>query len=80
MTDIVIVNQSTVLTDAQVAAVIPALHAQVTDDWLPNWPGQGATIHFAGTGTACRWADYHDWNTKQPQSCRICGTPVYRKV
>src|SRR5215469_6926075 len=48
MTDIVLVNRSTVLSDADIMAVVPALQAQVTDDWLPHWPNRGATLHFAG--------------------------------
>src|SRR5215472_15441239 len=50
VTDIVVVNRSTVLTDAAIAAVVPAAQAQVTEDWLPHWPGRGATLHFAGLG------------------------------
>src|SRR5215469_7028030 len=48
MTDIVIVNRCTVLSDAAIDAVVPAFQAQVTEDWLPHWPGRGATLHFAG--------------------------------
>jgi hypothetical protein len=47
MTDIVLINQSTVLSDAEIQAVIPALQAQVSEDWLAHWPGRGATLHFA---------------------------------
>jgi hypothetical protein len=46
--DIVIVNRSTVLPDAEAYAPLPAFQAQVTEDWLPHWPGRGATLHFAG--------------------------------
>jgi hypothetical protein len=46
--DIVIVNRCTVLSDKAAAAPIPALQAQVTEDWLPHWPGRGATLHFVG--------------------------------
>jgi hypothetical protein len=52
MTDIVLVNRSTVLSDAEIQAVIPALQAQVTEDWLPHWPGRGATLHFTASGDA----------------------------
>ena len=48
--DIVVVNQSTVLQDHEIEAVIPAFQAQVTEDWLPHWPGRGTTIKFAGKG------------------------------
>lgn len=50
MTDIVLVNRSTVLTDAAIEKVIPALQAQVTEDWLPHWPNRGAMLHFAASG------------------------------
>jgi hypothetical protein len=37
MVEIVIVNQSSVLTDNQITAVIPAVQAQVNEDFLPIW-------------------------------------------
>jgi hypothetical protein len=52
VTDIVIVNRSTVLSDAEASAPIPAFQAQVTEDWLPHWPGRGATLHFTASGNA----------------------------
>ena len=52
MADIVLVNRSTVLTDIDIKAAIPALQAQITEDWLPHWPGRGATLHFAGSADA----------------------------
>jgi len=45
---LVLVNRCTVLTDAQISVVIPAFQAQVTEDWLPHWPGRDATIGFVG--------------------------------
>lgn len=51
MADIVLVNYSTVLTDDEIEAVIPAFQAQVTEDWEPAWAGRGATIHFASRDT-----------------------------
>lgn len=48
MTDIVLVNRSTVLSDAEIQSVIPAFQAQVAEDWLSHWPGRGANLHFAG--------------------------------
>jgi hypothetical protein len=48
VTDIVIVNRCTVLSDAQIQAVIPALQAQVSEEWSREWPGRGATLHFTG--------------------------------
>lgn len=48
MTDIAIVNRSTVLTDADIEKVIAAFQTQVTRDWLQHWPGRGATLHFVG--------------------------------
>jgi hypothetical protein len=52
VTDIVIVNRSTVLTDAEIEKAMPAFQDQVTHDWLPHWPGRGATLHFAGKDAA----------------------------
>lgn len=48
MTDIVIVNRSSALTDHAIAAVIPAFQAQVNEDWAPHWNNRGAYLHFAG--------------------------------
>jgi len=48
VTEIVIVNRCTVLSDAEIAAVVPAFRAQVVEDWLPHWPGRGAALAFAG--------------------------------
>jgi hypothetical protein len=45
MDRIVIVNRSSVLTDAQVQAVVPALQAQVTHDFAPLW-GIDAEVVF----------------------------------
>lgn len=45
MTDIAIVNACSVLTDAEIAAVVPALQAQITEDFTPIWIST-ATLHF----------------------------------
>jgi hypothetical protein len=47
MTDVVIVNRSTVLTDAEIRAFIPAFQAQVSEDFAQHWHFT-ATLHFAG--------------------------------
>jgi len=47
MTDIVLVNRCTVLTDAAIKACIPAFQAQVREDFAPHWQFT-ATLHFAG--------------------------------
>ena len=47
--EIVIVNKCTVLTDADIQAVIPAVQAQVTGDFAPIW-GASATLQFLGKG------------------------------
>lgn len=89
MTDIVLVNRSTVLTDAAIQAVIPAFQAQVTEDWLPHWPGRSATVHFAallGSVPAGMWplyildttdvpgaGGYHDDDTGTPQGKVFAG-------
>lgn len=52
MTDIVLVNRYTAAFDAELRSALPAFQAQVTEDWLPHWPGRGATLHFAGFGEA----------------------------
>ena len=44
-----IINASTVLTDAAIEAVIPALHKQVTNHFYPIW-GINAKLHFVQTG------------------------------
>jgi hypothetical protein len=45
MTDIVIVNTSTLFSDATVASLIPALQKQVSGDFAPLWDLDG-TLHF----------------------------------
>jgi len=50
MIEVAITNDSTMLTDAEVANVIPALQAQVTLDFCPVW-GIDATIKFYPKGT-----------------------------
>lgn len=46
---IAVLNRSTVLTDAQVSAVVPALQTQVHRDWAPVW-GSDADLSFVATG------------------------------
>jgi hypothetical protein len=45
--NIVLVNESTVLTDAQVQAVVPALQTQASRDFAPAWL-QDASLAFQG--------------------------------
>jgi len=82
MTDIVIVNRCTVLTDAQIKACLPAFQAQVLEDFAPHWH-YTATLHFAGLKNAVpsgMWplyildttdvpgaGGYHDDNTGTPE-------------
>jgi hypothetical protein len=46
MITIAILNESTVLTDAQVDAVVPALQKQVTHDFCPAWKLEVPTLKF----------------------------------
>ena len=46
---VAVINASSVLTDAEVAAVVPALQTQVTRDFAPAW-GVPAEIRFVPTG------------------------------
>ena len=46
---IAVLNASTVLTDAQVQAVVPALQTQVSRDFAPVW-GVDATLSFVARG------------------------------
>src|SRR5262249_24332179 len=48
-TEILIINQCSVLSDANVQAVIPAVQAQVSDDFAPIWKAD-ATLQFLGRG------------------------------
>lgn len=45
---VAIVNQSTVLTDAQVQAVVPALQLQVTRDFAPIWRRNATLAFYSG--------------------------------
>jgi hypothetical protein len=68
MTDIHIINQSTVLTDAEIQAVIPAVQAQVTEDFGPIW-NTSATVQFIGKGKPVppgSWPLYIRDNSDQP--------------
>jgi hypothetical protein len=47
MTEIVIINQCSVLSDENVQAVIPAVQAQVSEDFAPIWNAD-ATLQFLG--------------------------------
>jgi len=49
MTEIVIINQCSVLSDENVQAVIPAVQAQVSEDFAPIWNAD-ATVQFLGKG------------------------------
>ena len=58
MTDIDIINRSTVLSDADAASMVPALQKQISRDFAPLW-GADATLHFVGAGqepTPSHWA------------------------
>lgn len=46
---VAVINASSVLTDAEVAAVVPALQTQVTRDFAPAW-GVAADIRFVPAG------------------------------
>jgi hypothetical protein len=48
---IAVMNQSSVLTDAQVQAAVNPLQTQVTRDFFPIW-GVDATLAFIAQGTA----------------------------
>src|SRR5215469_9501274 len=48
-TEILIINQCSVLSDANVQAVIPAVQAQVSEDFAPIWKAD-ATLQFLGRG------------------------------
>jgi hypothetical protein len=50
-TEIAVINASTVLTDDQVKAVLPALQTQVSRDFAPVW-GPDAALTFVATSSA----------------------------
>jgi hypothetical protein len=54
MDKIVVVNHSTVLSDEQVQNVIPALQAQVHEDFAPAW-GIDADVEFASSVLSGTW-------------------------
>jgi hypothetical protein len=49
MTEIVVINKCSVLSDAHIQAVIPAVQAQVSEDFAPIWEAS-ATLAFLGRG------------------------------
>ena len=53
MTEIVIVNKCSVLSDDNIQAVIPAIQAQVTEDFAPIWEAS-ATLQFLGRASTSR--------------------------
>lgn len=48
---IAVINESTVLTDAQVQAALPALQRQITYHFAPSW-NQYGNLHFYSKGAA----------------------------
>lgn len=50
--NVAIVNSSTVLTDAQVQAVVPALQVQVSRDFAPYWHRDAKLTFYSGANTA----------------------------
>lgn len=88
MVDIFVVNKCSVLTDAEIQAVIPAVQAQVHEDFAPIWASSSATadatVQFIGKGHRVphgTWPLYIMDNTNQPGALgyhndthgRICG-------
>lgn len=55
---VAIVNSSTVLTDAQVQAVIPALQTQTSRDFAPIWHRDAKLTFYSGANTASIPASY----------------------
>lgn len=49
MVNVAIVNSSTVLTDAQVQAIVPALQQQVTRDFAPFWHRDAKLTFYSNT-------------------------------
>ena len=49
MEEIMIVNKCSVLSDANIEAVLPAVQAQVSEDFAPIW-GVDASLQFLGRG------------------------------
>ena len=59
MTDIVLVNQTTVLTDAQVAAVVPVLQTLFARDFEPVWAtGLAVKVSVGLAPAATAWPIY----------------------
>ena len=68
LAEIVIVNKSTVLTDAEITAVLPAIQAQVDEDFMPIWHAR-AKLSFVGAGHHVArddWPLYIMDHTNQP--------------
>lgn len=56
--NVAIVNSSTVLTDAQVQAVIPALQTQVSSHFAPIWHRDARLVFYSGANAASIPASY----------------------
>jgi hypothetical protein len=50
MTDIAIINESTVATDAEIIAAVGAIGTQITRDYMPAY-GMSANLHFFSKGS-----------------------------
>lgn len=72
MTDIVLINQSSVLTDAQVALVVPALQTLFDRDFEPVW-----RTGLAFTVGADRAAHPNDWPIYLQDTTNIPGAGGY---
>ena len=73
-TQISVINESTVLTDAEVTPVVIALQQQVTNDFRPIW-GTDAELNMVPQGHAgARW-DLGTGNSRRLRSGRGTGLP-----
>jgi hypothetical protein len=90
MIKIAVVNYSSQVSDAQIAAIVPALHGQVRSDFAPIW-GVEAAVAAAGPDqvTADQWmmgifdnadqADalgYHDLTPAGQPVMKVFATPT----
>jgi len=48
MIDIALINRASKIRDATFLRLVPALQAQVTDDFCPAWSIEAVTLHFVG--------------------------------
>jgi len=61
MIDIALINRTNRIRDARFADILPALQAQITDDFCPAWGVEPVTLHLVGKAEQPDPAHWKNW-------------------